>query len=270
MNSPLPPNGHAQNGPTPDWQALDWQAPWWRPWQAVGAAVQVRVLAGSNVHAALNAHAAALSCPVRFVSQSALPQAQAYESYIFETQTVPTRDNWHDFFNGLAWLLFPRIKTRLNAMQAAQIQVSGVQSLRGPLRDALTLFDENAVFLSHSLHAPIIQALGARDWQAAFQNHRALLAAHPPIVFGHALLEKLFSPYKAVTGHVFPAHTGHSFHIEQDLSQLDTDVAAQLSVDVLLPKPFVPLPVLGVPLWWAENESPHFYTDSTVFRPPRS
>ena len=41
----------------------------------------------------------------------------------------------------------------------------GIQPQRGPLRDALTLFDENAVLL----HAPdaLWQALQRRDWHAS-------------------------------------------------------------------------------------------------------
>jgi len=31
----------------------------------------------------------------------------------------------------------------------------------------------------------------------------------------------------------------------------------------------VPLPVLGVPGWWAGNEAPDFYADAQVFRPAR-
>jgi hypothetical protein len=34
-------------------------------------------------------------------------------------------------------------------------------------------------------------------------------------------------------------------------------------------KPFLPLPVLGVPGWWPDNESPDFYEDVAVFRPAR-
>ena len=34
-------------------------------------------------------------------------------------------------------------------------------------------------------------------------------------------------------------------------------------------KPFLPLPVLGLPGWCVENESPAFYDDAAVFRPPR-
>ncbi len=239
---------------------IDWQAPWWQPWRSLAQRVAGSVHAGLAVHEALNR---AGSAPVQFVPQSSLPEGVAYEGFIFETRTVPTRDNLHDFFNGLAWLQFPRIKARLNTLQYAEIEKNGVQQLRGPLRDALTVLDENAAFLSAEQHAPVIEALRGHDWQAAFQMHRALLAEHPPVLFGHALLEKLAAPYKSIVAHVFPVR-------HADLNALDSCVAAQLGAASLLPKPFVPLPVLGVPRWWQANESPDFYNDREVFRAPRT
>jgi hypothetical protein len=254
-------------------QSLSWAWPVWQPWRRLGQAVAAQVGAGAPVCEALNSvarQALGDSASVRFVPQSALPEGIAYEAYIFETRTVPTRDNLHDFFNGLAWLRFPKLKARLNALQYAEIEQHGVQQLRGPLRDALTLFDENAAFLSADLHAPVIEALRARDWPSAFQTHRHLLAAHPPVLFGHALLEKLASPYKSITAHIFPAVNAQLFIANGDIAELDAAVAAQLSAQSLCPKPFVPLPVLGVPNWWPANESSDFYADSTVFRPPRT
>jgi hypothetical protein len=247
---------------------LNWQAPWWQPWREMGQQVAVQVARGAAVHEALNA--AAPDGSMHFVPQSALPDGVAYEAFIFETRTVPTRDNLHDFFNGLAWLRFPRTKARLNALQHAQIKQNGVQSQRGAVRDALTVFDENAAFLCADLHAPVIAALRGHDWQAAFQTHRSLLAEHPPVLFGHALLEKLVSPYKSVVAHVFPAQSAIKLGVNSDLKQLDEGVAEQLSAAGLLPKPFAPLPVLGVPGWWAANETADFYTDRTVFRPPKA
>jgi len=64
-----------------------------------------------------------------------------------------------------------------------------VQSTRGPVRDALTLFDENAVLLQ----APdaLWDALQARDWPRLFVDARAQWAQARVVLFGHALLEKL-------------------------------------------------------------------------------
>jgi Protein of unknown function (DUF3025) len=245
---------------------ISWQLPWWRDWRELGQRVEGLVSCGQSVHAALNA--CQTSDTVDFVPQSALPEGMAYEAFIFETKSVPTRDNLHDFFNGLAWLRFPAIKTKLNALQYAAIQNNGVQppqlSFRGPLRDALTLFDENAAFLCTDLHAPVIAALRVHDWHTAFQTHRGLLAEHPPVLFGHALLEKLVLPYKSIVAHVFPAQSAIT------LEAKDSAIASALSDSSLIPKPFAPLPVLGVPGWWAANENANFYADRTVFRPSRS
>lgn len=256
--------------------ALNWQAPWWQPWRELGQQIAAQVQDGAAVHEALNA--VSPENGMRFVPQSALQGGIAYEAFIFETRTVPTRDNLHDFFNGLAWLRLPRIKARLNALQYAQIEKEGVSSQRsghrGAVRDALTLFDENAAFLCADLHAPVIAALRGHDWQSAFQTHRRLLAEHPPVLFGHALLEKLVLPYKSVVAHVFPAQSAMNSGVFSgtggDLQRLDEAVAQQLSAAALQPKPFAPLPVLGVPAWWAQNESADFYADSTVFRPPKA
>ncbi len=249
----------------------------------MGQRVAARVHAGEPVHEALNAFA--VPGGMSFVPQSALPDGMAYEAFIFETRSVPTRDHLHDFFNGLAWLRFPQTKARLNALQYAELQKVGTQpvrtkanaslqgAVRGPVRDALTLFDENAALLCSQWHVDVIAALHKHDWPTAFQTHRALLAEHPPVLFGHALLEKLVSPYKSITAHVFPvklaAQSGVSHSILSDLEALDAAVAAQLSPEALMPKPFAPLPVLGVPRWWRANEAADFYTDRTVFRPPR-
>ena len=102
---------------------------------------------GTTVHSALQT-AATLHTPVRFVAQNELPDGMAYEQFIFTTRSVPTRDNLHDFFNGLVWTRFPHTKQRLNQLQAQVIAAEGVQAVRGPLRDALTVFDENGAVLS--------------------------------------------------------------------------------------------------------------------------
>ena len=205
-----------------------------------------------------------------FVPQSHLPLGTAYEQHIFTTGCVPTRDNPHDFFNGLVWLRFPLTKRRLNQLQAAQIAQADIDNVgtqvRGPVRDALTLFDENAALLQ----APdaIWQALLARDWQRLFGELRPRWAEARLVLFGHALLEKLVTPYKSITAHVY--RTPVPLTLGDDLAQWDAWLADRLSASELASKPFTPLPVLGVPGWWPVNEDPAFYRDATVFRPARA
>ncbi|MDI1244971.1 MAG: DUF3025 domain-containing protein [Rhodoferax sp.] len=241
-------------------EAIDWRAPWLAPWRARGEAVAQSVRGGMTQPAALNQAALA---PVCFVPQSDLPSGVAYEQYIFDSGRVPTRDGLHDFFNGLVWHAFPLTKKRLNTLQAAQIERSGIQPVRGPARDALTLFDENAALL----HAPdaLWQALVAKDWATLFDDLRPLWQQAHLLLFGHALMEKLVAPRKSMTAHVYRVLAA-----DPSSNSIDSWLAQNLSADTLATKPFAHLPVLGVPGWWAANEDPAFYQDASVFRLPKA
>ena len=238
-------------------QAVDWRRPWLAPWREPGQRVAQAVASGVPLHEALNQ---AQKSAVRFVPQSQLPPGEAYERYIFNSGGVPTRDNLHDFFNGLCWMRFPETKKRLNQLQAAEIAAAGVVPLRGPVRDALTVFDENAAFLLAP--QPLWDALTDRDWQRLFVELRPLWQQAHLILFGHALLEKLVCPRKPITAHVYRAQPAIN-----SVAELDAWVAADLSAAKLAGKPFAPLPVLGMPGWWPENEIFSFYDDAMVFRP---
>jgi Protein of unknown function (DUF3025) len=206
---------------------IDWTQPWLAP------------LREAAVHPA----------PVRFVAADALPAGEAYEAFIARTADVPTRDNLHDHFNRCIWHRHPRIKQRLNQLQAAEIAARGIAATRGALRDALTLFDENGA-LWPDAPPRLAQALAARDWRALFVTHRELWRHHRFEVFGHALLEQLASaPRKGLTAHVL---------LTDPLVLTPAQWAA---------KPFLPLPVLGIPGWWPANQDPAFYEDKQVFRP---
>lgn len=239
-------------------ERIAWDAPWLTPLRRVGEPLARQVDAGRGCAQALDEAGA----PVRFVPQAVLPPGTAYEHFIFQTGQVPTRDGLHDFFNGLIWLHYPRSKRRLNELQAAQIEIDGVRATRGAVRDAITVFDENGALLQ----APdaLWQALVARDWERLFGELRSLWAQATLTLFGHALLEKLVQPRKAITAHVLRAPSG----LASD--QVDCWLAQELGAGFLAAKPFVPLPVLGVPGWWPANRGPSFYTDRLVFRPPRA
>lgn len=240
--------------------AIDWAQPWLAPYRAIGESAAHAAAAGASVADALQPFASAGRTPA-FVAQSALPAGQAYEAHIFETRSVPTRDNVHDFFNGLVWLAFPETKRRLNELQAAEIAQRGIGATRGALRDALTLFDENGALLDAP--APLWDALLARDWHTLFVARRALWSEARLVVFGHALLEKLVAPRKAATAHVLRRPPGLRAHAGP---MQDAALARSLDAPWLAYKPFAPLPVLGVPGWCAANESADFYDDPKVFR----
>ena len=67
-----------------------------------------------------------------------------------------------------------------------------------------------------------------------------------------------------MTAHVYRAQP-----VIHSIADMDAWVAADLSAGKLADKPFLPLPVLGVPGWWQENENVSFYDDPLVFRTTR-
>lgn len=243
---------------------LRWDRPWLAPLDRHRRGVSKALGRGQSVASLLNSLAAQQAAeggepvPVRFVPQAQLPEGQAYEDFIGRQGLVPTRDNLHDLFNGLTWLSFPRTKARLNQLQAQAIAAGGVGATRGPLRDALTLFDENAAILLGP--AELQECLQARQWQRLFIDLRPLWAGAQVLLFGHAAQEKLQQPRKAITAHVYVPR--------QPLSAqgLDAALAQDLDPAHLAQKPYSPLPVLGIPGWWPGNENFSFYDDSTVFR----
>ena len=76
--------------------------------------------------------------------------------------------------------------------------------------------------------------------------------------------------------------TGNALHIKMkaEFFQLTRDKQAELldkkianeitqAEQLTIPKDLTPLPMLGVPGWWAENTNPAFYTNTDYFRPKR-
>lgn len=244
--------------------AVDWTAPWFDAVAAHGREASN----ATDVRAALTATAERLGIrnatgrPIRFAAAGAAGET-AYEAHIARTGEVPTRDNAHDFFNALVWLTFPRTKARLNALQAQAIAATGIGAQRGPVRDAATLIDENAVLLV-TRRADIVDALKRHDWHALFVGCRGAWRAEVrPIVFGHALMEKLSAPYKAITAHALPVPLA----VDASVAEIDVQVAAALE-PTLTPRRLLPLPVLGIP-GWADNDDLAFFDDPAVFRPAR-
>jgi hypothetical protein len=262
---------------------IDWDRPWYA---AVRPAFDSLSEGGADIAsagfiAAFNANAARLGLvnhagqPLRFVPQEALPPGTAYEAFIGATGGVPTRANLHDFFNGLVWQTFPDIKRELNALQAAQIAAAGVGKSRGPARDAATIFDENAALLlvrdGPAGHA-VVEDLRAHRWRAAlFDERERFLRDADPWLFGHALMEKLVAPRKAITAHVRVLFAPDDFFAlpwEGRRAWIDAQVARALRTEGLTTAAFTPLPVLGVPGWWPEQDAV-FYEDRATFRPKR-
>jgi hypothetical protein len=155
--------------------------PWLIPFAALGTAAIARVREGT-VAVGMNSMDTGATCLPQFVAQDELPAGEAYEAFIARTRRVPTRNNAHDFFNALIWMHYPQTKWRLNSLQAEQIARRGTRGPRGPLRDALTLFDENAALLQGP--DALIEALRAREWHALFIDLRSAWREAKLVLFG--------------------------------------------------------------------------------------
>ena len=221
---------------------------------------------------------------LQFVSQKALLAGEAYENFIGTTGNIPTRDNLHDLFNGSIWLTFPKTKALLNYYHMLEIDQQGIGASRGRVRDTITVFDENGAILV-TAESSIGEALVDFDWQESLVaprdkwdnpkqlNKQAQAAVY---IFGHALLEKLLHPRKALCAHSIVINVTQDFFalsLSERINLLDQKVAdymdALLSQPDVTPRKLSPLPILGVPHYWAENANSSFYDDSHVFRSGR-
>ncbi len=257
-------------------ESIDWQRPWLAQWRETGLALQCAPdwMAAVNEAAAARGLTNQRGLALRFVSQQSLPPETGYEAFIHESGQVPTRDNLHDFFNALAWLRFPQIKRTLNALQAAEIArrfaSPSSSGSRGRQRDAATLFDENAALFICS-DASLADALRAHDWHEVFIRRAEVFGSVYAVeLFGHALLEKLVQPYKAITAHAWVLNVDTSWFELGDAARR-TDLDARVSEQIqagFTSSDFTPLPVLGVPRWWPHQDAA-FYADTSVFRPRR-
>jgi hypothetical protein len=258
---------------------IDWVRPWY---DSVRPAFGRLDIVNGDAIAAFNAGAGALGLrnasgqPIRFVPQDQLPEGRAYEEFIGSTGCVPTRENLHDFFNALVWLTFPRIKQQLNALQSAQIALAGVGKSRGPARDAATIFDENSALLvvrDSAEGRALVAALRGHRWHEAFCERRAAFGQDAQLwLFGHALMEKLVAPRKAITAHTRVVTAGDDYFAlapDPQRAWIDAHVAGALAAEPLSTACFTPLPVLGLPGWWPEQDV-EFYADTAVFRPKRT
>lgn len=241
--------------------ALDWTAPWLAPlarWRGLLDAADWR--AALTDAARERAIVSGCGKPVVFVDADDAGDAP-YELHIAATGRVPTRANLHDAFNALMWLAFPRAKAALNRRQADEIATRGVAGTRGPARDAATLIDESGLLLASDDPA-VFAALARHDWRRLLVDWRGRWGREIVArAFGHALLEKLARPFKAITACVVPL----PLRGDHDAAAARFVERADLATPLL-----AHLPVLGIPGWWAGNEAPSFYDDPAVFRPAPS
>lgn len=255
-----------------------------RPWLAgfdpalVSAAAALPIaefLQYANQRAAMQGYYTGHGEPVRFVPQTTPFAGADYERRIAQTGDIPTRDNLHDRYNALVWLTFPKTKALLNRAQVAAMGRQVGSQGRGRQRDAFTLWDENLAVLMVPAGelAAIRQCFVRHDWQELFLARRRHWQQDWQVhLFGHALLEKLAAPFKAITAHLIVLESPEGDDVTcngSDLTAIDRALVAHLQ-RFSDPAAFLHLPVMGIPGWDPANEDPCFYLDAAVFRPQRT
>lgn len=205
----------------------------------------------------------------------------SYEARLYQRGELEVREGeWHDVLNVLAWLSYPRTKAALNErhVEAALAEPDGAVTVRGRnrgrVRDALTVLDESGAIVVSS-DAGLVDDLRAFRWKRLFWERRAeVIASMGTYLFGHGLLEKALNPYVGVTAHALTIVTPNGIltePLERQIEQVDVLAAAQVRTASALgtPQSLAPLPLLGVPGWWPDNEREDFYDNTDYFRPGR-
>ena len=228
-------------------------------------------------HAELNALATGIATargqPLRFVPPRERKD-RPYELHIADTGEVETRPgNWHDLFNALVWITFPRAKAAINAQHVAILEERGEAEARnrGPERDALTLFDEGGVIVASS-DAELVRLVVDFEWKELFWRRRkALQASMRFFTFGHACYEQALDPYIGMVAKTVFVPVDAAFitmPFADQLTQADHLLARHFADRANFPSPrsMAPMPVLGVPGWHEGTGDETFYDDASHFR----
>ncbi|HWA13090.1 MAG TPA: DUF3025 domain-containing protein [Burkholderiales bacterium] len=212
---------------------------------------------------------------LRFVAQDPGPQTfeAGFEARAWLRGEVQVRPlDWHDLFNALVWMSFPAAKAVINARHC-QSMSAGEGANRPPQRDALTLFDEDGVVVL-SDDPSLLALVREFRWKALFWQKRAEVRARMRfLLFGHALYHKALDPFIGMTGKglLIEVPSGY-FDLPPRAQVAEADRRLALQFWDAAPasgRDLSPVPVLGVPGWWADNESAAFYDNGEYFRPGR-
>ena len=210
---------------------------------------------------------------IQFVTQNTarnLYFEEQYEPRIFLHGEIQTRlNNWHDFFQVLVWLTWPKTKSLLNQLhyQAASKRTA---KLRSPQENFLTLFDECGIIIVSS-NRSLLEMIEEFQWRQLFcENKNKFGEEIGGIVFGHAMYEKALNPYIGMTAQALLIEVEpNDFNTHDNYSALDQLVVTAINkLEKITPKMLHPFPLLGVPNWY-EPQDEQFYNNQNYFRPGR-
>lgn len=193
-----------------------------------------------------------------------------YLREITESHQIPTRLNsWHDFFNNLSWIIWPRMKTAIIKKFSFTKDVVSKNG-RTPLQNWLTHFDECGVVLCCD-REELFHTLKRHEWKKFFLDNKDLTKQCEMYIIGHGMLEKSLSPYIGMTGKAVFLNVSNSFFSlsYKEKMQFVDDKMADFIVtlnDSSPLKPLLPFPLLGWPGIWPGNEKEEFFANRAYFR----
>jgi hypothetical protein len=203
--------------------------------------------------------------PLVFVKQTTelLNDGMHYEQRIFQQGLISTRqNNWHDLFNAMMWLKYPRIKSALNARQWADIERHGLKT-RTPAQCAMTLFDEAGAIVV--MPVDMLACWKQHDWHSLFieqadawRTGRARVA-----VFGHALLDHaLVTETLLVAKCIVLEETSD---LQTCFDRIADDIYTEGSLQTN--SELRTLPLCGIPGWHSATDSAGFIKTAACFSP---
>jgi hypothetical protein len=172
----------------------------------------------------------------RYAAEGSISLERLYDGRITCSGEVPTRErDWHDFFNALCFMTFPRAKRALHGRQFRILKqrvepgATRLPGARTPEQDALTLFDEGGAVIAASAEAyPPLAAAGDAE-RADVLRHFVHREQARVIPFGHALFEHLVEGLRCPGGSTRIVQVAHvSGQDQQLLAAVDREVTALL------------------------------------------
>lgn len=207
---------------------------------------------------------------VRFIEQQS---TMRYENQIHQAGQVPSRlFHWHDFFNNMTWLNFPKTKWALIHKNVNTHHA--IENQRTPQQNLLAHFDECGIVLC-SDKASIFESIKQFQWKKLFWETKDLLSHCFPIIIGHGILEKALAPYIGMTAKAILLEVREDFFT---LSTFDKHQYVDKALEKYIlsqafpnsPQALHPFPLLGWPFWHPENRNEAFYENKNYFRTKRN
>lgn len=196
-----------------------------------------------------------------------------YEWEIYHRRRVMTREcSWHDFFNNLTWLSFPKLKWAIVKKVCEEFPSETVK-VRNSRQNLLAHFDECGMVIC-SDKSSIFDDIKAFRWKKLFFETPFLQQHCLPVLMGHGMLEKALNPYIGMTAKAILLQVPSDFFALSGMAQLkyvDEEIANFIQSPEFpnSPQALQPFPILGWPTWHQENQQECFYENTNYFRTQR-